>query len=58
LLHGAVNLLLGFVIFRDWPISGLWVIGLFVGIDMLFNGWSLIMLGLAVKNLPKADGAA
>lgn len=58
LLHGAVNLLLGFSIYRDWPLSGLWVIGLFVGIDMLFNGWSLIMLGLAVKNLPKAEGAA
>lgn len=57
LLNGAVNLLLGFSIYRDWPLSGLWVIGLFVGIDMLFNGWSLIMLGLAVKNAPKAEGA-
>ncbi len=28
--------------------SGLWVIGLFVGIDRLFNGWFLVMLGLAV----------
>jgi len=52
LLHGAVNLLLGISIWRDWPLSGLWVIGLFVGIDMLFNGWSLIMLGLAAKKLP------
>src|SRR5688572_29807104 len=47
LLHGAVNLLLGIAIWRQWPLSGLWVIGLFVGIDMLLNGWSLVMLGFA-----------
>lgn len=52
LLHGAVNLLLGICILQDWPFSGLQVIGLFIGIDMIFNGWSLIMLGLAARNLP------
>jgi len=52
LLHGAINLLLGFSILQSWPFSGLQVIGLFIGIDMIFNGWSLIMLGLAAKNLP------
>lgn len=57
LLHGVVNLLLGIAIWRQWPLSGLWVIGLFVGIDMLFNGWSLVMLGLAAKNLPSEGGA-
>jgi uncharacterized membrane protein HdeD (DUF308 family) len=50
-LHGIINLVLGILIWRQWPLSGLWVIGLFVGIDMIFNGWSLIMLGLAAKNL-------
>jgi uncharacterized membrane protein HdeD (DUF308 family) len=51
-LHGAVNLLLGIAIWRQWPWSGLWVIGLFVGIDLIFNGWSLVMLALAAKKLP------
>ena len=55
LLHGVVNLLLGVGIWRQWPLSGLWVIGLFVGIDMILNGWSLIMLGLAAKNLPTGE---
>ncbi|MCY2994375.1 MAG: HdeD family acid-resistance protein [Planctomycetota bacterium] len=58
LLHGVVNLLLGIAIWRQWPLSGLWVIGLFVGIDMLFNGWSLVMLGLAAKNLPTTERPA
>lgn len=50
LLHGIVNLMLGIAIWQQWPLSGLWVIGLFVGIDMLFNGWALVMLALAAKN--------
>ena len=58
LLHGVVNLLLGIAIWRQWPLSGLWVIGLFVGIDMLFNGWSLVMLGLAAKRIPTAEANA
>lgn len=57
LLHGVVGLLLGLSIWRSWPMSGLWVIGTFVGVDMIFNGWSLIMLGLAAKKLPTAKHA-
>ena len=50
--------MLGIVILQKWPVSGLWVIGLFVGIDMIFNGWSLVMLGLAAKSLPTGEAAA
>jgi uncharacterized membrane protein HdeD (DUF308 family) len=54
-VHGIVNLLLGIAIWRQWPLAGLWVIGLFVGIDMIFNGWSLVMLALAAKKLPTGE---
>ena len=54
LLHGVVSLVLGIAIWKQWPLSGTWVIGLFIGIDMMLNGWSLIMLSLAAKNLPVA----
>ena len=53
LLNGVISLALGAMIWRQWPESSLWVIGLFVGIDLLFNGWSLIMLALALRGLPK-----
>jgi uncharacterized membrane protein HdeD (DUF308 family) len=53
LLNGVISLALGVMIWRQWPESSLWVIGLFVGIDLLFNGWSLIMLALALRGLPK-----
>ncbi|MCX5922742.1 MAG: HdeD family acid-resistance protein [Candidatus Dependentiae bacterium] len=50
-LNGAFTLLLGILIFQQWPESGLWVLGMFVGIDMLFTGWNWIILSLAAKNL-------
>lgn len=53
LLNGIVTFLLGILIWQQWPLSGLWVIGLFIGIDLLFHGWSLVMLGLTVKGLPE-----
>jgi uncharacterized membrane protein HdeD (DUF308 family) len=51
-LNGAVTVLLGVLIWRGWPDSGLWVIGMFVGIDLLFSGWSWVMLGLALRSIP------
>jgi uncharacterized membrane protein HdeD (DUF308 family) len=55
LIHGFINVALGVIILQDWPVSGLWVIGTFIGIDMLFNGWSLVMLGIGMKSLPKPN---
>lgn len=52
LLSGLMGLLLGMLIWAEWPVSGFWVIGLFIGIEMLFNGWSLIMLSIAAGKLP------
>ena len=55
LLHGVITLALGNMIWRQWPLSGLWVIGLFIGIQMILNGWSLVMLALSLKNLPTEE---
>jgi uncharacterized membrane protein HdeD (DUF308 family) len=52
LLNGVISLLLGLMIWSQWPVSGLWVIGLFIGIDLIFYGWSLIMLAMAVRSIP------
>jgi uncharacterized membrane protein HdeD (DUF308 family) len=49
--HGAISLLLGIMIWQQWPLSGHWLIGLYIGIDLLLNGWALVMLGLAAKKL-------
>lgn len=49
LVNGFVTFLLGISIWRQWPESSLWVIGLFIGIDLLFNDWTWVMLGLTVR---------
>jgi uncharacterized membrane protein HdeD (DUF308 family) len=53
-VSGFVDLLLGIMIINRWPSVSLWVIGLFVGLDLLFHGWSSIMLGLTLSrsNVP------
>jgi uncharacterized membrane protein HdeD (DUF308 family) len=45
-LNGFVALIMGGFILSEWPISGLWVIGLFVGIDLVIYGSSWIALAL------------
>ena len=50
LLGGVLSVVLGVMIINEWPQSGLWVIGLFVAIEILFAGWSQIMIALAAKN--------
>jgi len=58
LFNGVVTLALGIMIWRRWPFSGLWVIGLFVGIELLLYGWSLVMLALAARRMPSTESAA
>lgn len=52
LLNGIVTLALGILIWRGWPETGYWVIGMFIGIDLLFYGWSLVMLSVGIRSLP------
>jgi uncharacterized membrane protein HdeD (DUF308 family) len=57
LLSGIVSVLLGLVIAARWPISGLWVIGLFVAIEMIIHGWSYIFIALGAKHARDASPA-
>ena len=49
LFTGIVSILLGLVIAARWPVSGLFVIGLFVAIELIIHGWSYLFLALAAK---------
>ncbi len=51
LVGGVINLLLGIYIYSQWPLDSFFVLGLFVGIDLIFTGWTWVMLALAVKNV-------
>jgi uncharacterized membrane protein HdeD (DUF308 family) len=54
MLNGLVTFLLGLLIYKQWPSSSLWVIGLFVGIDLILNGWAWIMLSIELQRRPVA----
>jgi uncharacterized membrane protein HdeD (DUF308 family) len=53
LIGGIAAIILGFMILARWPISGLWVIGLFVAIEMIFSGWSYIIIALGAREIGK-----
>jgi uncharacterized membrane protein HdeD (DUF308 family) len=55
LLNGTVTLLLGVIIYRHWPVSSLWALGILIGVDMLFYGWTWIMLAMMLRKLPAAE---
>jgi uncharacterized membrane protein HdeD (DUF308 family) len=49
-LNGVVTLVLGILVLAQWPVSGLWVIGLFVGIELIFYGSAWIALALKLRS--------
>ena len=49
---GVITLTLGLLVLAQWPASGLWVIGLFVGIDLIFYGGAWIQLALSLRTIP------
>jgi uncharacterized membrane protein HdeD (DUF308 family) len=49
-LDGVISLILGGMIVSDYPSASVWVIGTFVGIALLFRGWSWVMFAFAVRN--------
>lgn len=50
LFSSLITLLLGILVLSQWPLISLWVIGVFVGIDILFVGFALIMMALSARS--------
>jgi uncharacterized membrane protein HdeD (DUF308 family) len=48
---GVSSLVLGGLLAYDWPASGIYAVGLLVGIRLLIAGWSVAMLGMAGDTL-------
>ena len=48
-VSGVITLLLGLVILAHWPVSGLYILGVFLGIDLIFAGLGWIGIGLGLK---------
>jgi uncharacterized membrane protein HdeD (DUF308 family) len=48
-LSGLITLVLGAIILAHWPVSGLYILGIFLGIDLVFAGVSWISVGLGLR---------
>jgi uncharacterized membrane protein HdeD (DUF308 family) len=49
ILNGIVAAVLGILLWIHWPVSGLWFIGLAIGIELIFRGWAWVMLALRMR---------
>ena len=53
LVDGIITLVFGFMIWNQWPVASLWVIGTLVGISMVMTGTTRLLMTLAVRKLAK-----
>lgn len=50
-LAGITSFILGLLILIQWPLSGLWVIGMFIAIDLIVSGWTYIFMALSLRSV-------
>jgi uncharacterized membrane protein HdeD (DUF308 family) len=56
-LSGVITLLLGLIILAHWPVNSVYILGMFLGIDLIFAGAGWIGLGFSLHRVPAARTA-
>ena len=46
---GIITMLAGIVIAIGWPVNSLWILGLFLAVDLTMQGWALVAVALAAR---------
>ena len=54
ILSSGISILMGLLIMNGYPETSLWLPGLLIAIELLLQGWSLLFMGLAARNLIKS----
>jgi uncharacterized membrane protein HdeD (DUF308 family) len=49
---GIFSVIVGLIIWLDWPISTTYALGTLAGISLILSGWSNIMVAVAARRLP------
>jgi len=49
LVSGLASVAIAIFIAAAWPYSAIWTLGLFISIDLMFNGWSHVVVAIAAK---------
>ena len=57
LFDGIITLILGLLIWANWPSASAWVVGTLVGISLMFSGISRFMLSLAIRDVSQIVGS-
>ena len=52
LASGVLSLVLGLLIWRQWPVSGMWAVGMLVGVNLLGTGLALVTLASTLNKSP------
>lgn len=52
-INGIVTLLLGIMLWQQFPLSGAWAIGIIFGVKMICSGWLLVIIGYVAKEETK-----
>jgi len=47
--NGVTSALLATLFLIGWPATSMWLVGLYVGISLLFDGWALVAIGLILR---------
>jgi uncharacterized membrane protein HdeD (DUF308 family) len=47
--NGILSVVLGLFIWQQWPWTGLWVLGMFIGIDLIMNGSIWLIVAVIVR---------
>jgi uncharacterized membrane protein HdeD (DUF308 family) len=55
-VSGVVSMVLGIILLMQMPASSVWFIGFCIGVDLIFDGASLVSFAAAIHNLPKIVG--
>jgi uncharacterized membrane protein HdeD (DUF308 family) len=52
---GLLNIILGVLVYMQWPASGLWVIGLFISIELIIHGFNAMILSRIARKTQKEN---
>ena len=53
LFGGILAIVLGVLLMAKWPLAGMWAFGVFVGIELLFTGMTVLMFGSDLREVAK-----
>ncbi len=49
--ESIITLILGLMIWRQFPLSGAWAVGVLFGVKLIMSGWWLIFIGRGVRKI-------